>query len=364
LLLDYDDQFLECFEGKIRQVFLYVTDRCGLRCAQCLYKTTLANREMDHSLALAFLHDFRSMGAEKLTFIGGEPTLYGRHRQGKPLLELIQHAHDLDYRYIRLDTNGQQNAHLYNEPQFRLLHNLAFSLDGPDAASSDVVRGTRTFERCVRSIRLAVEQGYYTTVTCCVHRGIVDRLPEMIELARQLGIRELNFHPLFKMGIARDGFSGDTDIEPDQWLLAYEQLMNARQAAAPLEIRAPRRFVPTERYRLSPAEYDYCPTLMGERVLIHPDGTLRICALCIGTPLDVGRYEGRRITYTGHVGEFSPQRRDRRPCMSQTRDFGTLTPLCISYKPHQNEYVWVTDRVDDRMLGTGQGADPAAARRI
>jgi MoaA/NifB/PqqE/SkfB family radical SAM enzyme len=186
----------------------------------------------------------------------------------------------------------------------------------------------------------------------------------MIAFARALGVRELNFHPLFKMGIARDAFSGATDIEPRQWMAAYELLMDARESATPLEIRAPRRFVPTERYLSSPAEYDYCPTLLGERVLIHPDGTLRICALCIGTPLGIGRYVGRKVTYTGNHGELAPDRRHRRPCMSQARDFGDLTPLCISYKPHQSEYVWTTDRVDDRLFGSGQRPDDAWAARL
>ncbi len=351
---DYDDRFLAWFQDRVRQVFLYVTDRCGLRCEQCLYKTTLANREMDHGTAMDLLADFRAMGAEKLTFIGGEPTLYGARHGGAPLLELVDHAAALGYRYIRLDTNGQQGRHLYHSSSFQRLDNLAFSLDGPDGATNDQVRGRKTFDRCLRSITTAVELAYYTTLTCCVHRAVVDKLDDMIELARDLGVRELNFHPLFKMGIARDGFSGETDIEPRQWLTAYERLMAARPFVAPLLIRAPRRFVATERYRESPGEYDYCPTLMGERVLIHPDGTLRICALCIGTPLGIGRYSGRVVTYTGDDGELGTSRLRRRPCMSQSRDFGDLTPLCISYKPHQNEYVWTTDQVDQRLFGTSQ----------
>src|SRR3989304_8110185 len=98
--MDYDPRFLEYFDGHLRQIYLYVTDVCGLRCEQCLYKTTLANRELDHRAALQFIADFRLMGAEKMTLIGGEPFLYGRGSGGRALLELIEQAGRVGYKYI------------------------------------------------------------------------------------------------------------------------------------------------------------------------------------------------------------------------------------------------------------------------
>jgi hypothetical protein len=171
----------------------------------------------------------------------------------------------------------------------------------------------------------------------------------MVEFSRGLGVTELNFHPLFKMGINRDEFSGATDIDPRAWMAAYEMLKDIGDVE--MAIRAPRRFVETQRYLESPGEYEYCPTLMGERILIHPDGTLRICALCIGSPLEIGHYEGVDVRYTGDHGEVSPARLKHKPCLSQTKDFGDLTPLCISYKPGQREYVWQATDVDARLFG-------------
>jgi MoaA/NifB/PqqE/SkfB family radical SAM enzyme len=350
--MDYDPRFVHYFKGRIRQIYLYVTDVCGLRCEQCLYKTTLANRELKHNHALEFIRQFAVWGAKKVTFIGGEPFLYGRRAGGRPLLDLIGACAAAGYEYIRIDTNGQQRAHLLREPEFALVSNLAVSIDGHSAEISDGVRGKGSFERSVAFVKEALDARQFVSVTTCVHRGNVEALDKMIEFVASLGVRELNFHPLFKMGIARDHFSGDTDITPTQWVEQYEHITERSEAGAyPIPVRLPRRFVDNAEYAATPWQYDYCPTLMGERILIHPDGDMRICALCIGTPLRIATYSDNGVIFCGDQSEISPERRARKPCMSQQRDFGNLIPLCISYKPRQDEYVWRTGRVDERLFG-------------
>jgi MoaA/NifB/PqqE/SkfB family radical SAM enzyme len=348
----YDPELISYFNGRVRQIFLYVTDRCGLRCEQCLYKTTLAHREMEHDVALAFTEDFRRLGAEKLTLIGGEPMLYGLRERRRPLIELIELARSVGYRYVRMDTNGQQGHALLAGDGLRGLTNIAVSIDGHTADINDVIRGEGSFEKASRFARESAAAGHYTTVTTCVHPGNIDHLDDMVEYATALGASELNFHPLFKMGIERDLFSGETDIAPERWVREYARLRAAVDGGRyPIHVRAPRRFVATAAYLASPEQYEYCPSLMGERILIHPNGEMRICALCIGTPITVARYKNGHVVFDGPESELSEERRRRRPCMSQTRDFGALTPLCISYKPFQNEYVWTRDSVDGRLFG-------------
>lgn len=232
-----------------------------------------------------------------------------------------------------------------------LIRHVIFDLAGV-AFDGNILRGRGTFGRCVASLKAAVELGYYTSITTCVHPGNVDHLEAMIEFAASLGAAELNFHPLFKMGIARDGFSGETDISPQRWVAAYRTLRQGIEAGRyPIHVRAPQRFVATEEYRRHPERYAYCPTRMAERILVHPDGTLRICALCIGTPLKIASYDHEQVRFCGWRSELSAERQKRRPCMSQLRDVQGLTPLCISYKPFQHEYVWRHQGIDQRLFG-------------
>lgn len=348
-----DLRFRTLFEGRVKQLYLYITDRCGLRCEQCLYKTTLANRQLEPDLAAEFIDMFGKWGARKLTFIGGEPLLYDYRNGNRALLDLSQYARTIGYEYIRVDTNGQHGAHSIINDSSRSVSNLAISLDGFDATTNDALRGAGTFERATATAREAIAAGIYVTITCCVHPLVIDRLPEMVQFAEELGVSELNFHPLFKMGIARDEFSGDTAINPRDWMFAYRQITAwSEEGSSRVILRAPERFVERSQYDSQPSRYHYCPTLMAERALIHPDGDIRICALCIGTDLAVARFDKvkNRINYVADQSELNLERARSEPCMSQTADFGDLVPLCISYKPHQNEYVWTQTRVD-HVLG-------------
>src|ERR1700675_2352206 len=78
---------------KLHQVFMYITDRCNLECEQCIYKPSIShfiNEEIPIEDAIGLLLSFRELGAGKVTFLGGEPTLYGHREGGRPLLELIE----------------------------------------------------------------------------------------------------------------------------------------------------------------------------------------------------------------------------------------------------------------------------------
>src|ERR1700720_2163372 len=87
-----DPEFESHFKN-LHQVFMYITDRCNLECEQCIYKPSIShfiNEEIEFSTALELLRNFRSIGASKVTFLGGEPTLYGHRKLGRPLLDLIR----------------------------------------------------------------------------------------------------------------------------------------------------------------------------------------------------------------------------------------------------------------------------------
>lgn len=349
-----DKHFEEYFNGRLHQVFFYITDVCQLYCEQCLYKTTLANREMDFQVALEMLEIYRSYGATKLTFIGGEPTLYGRKEKNKPLFEIIDKAKDLGYKYIRLDSNGQFKDNLLENISFQKLDNLSFSLDGHTAEINDALRGKGTFDKSLKNLQKAVKLGYYATITACIHPRNLDFIEEMIQLAISFGAKEFNMHPLFKMGIDRDNFSGEAHIEPKDWIDTYEEIRRRIDANSyPIPIRLPKRFIASSEYEANPDMYNYCPVKMGERILVHPDGQIRICALCIGSPYHIASYTRDTISFGAPASsnEISLDRIKRKPCMSQIKDFDGLTPLCISYKPFQLEHVWVTQHFDEKYLG-------------
>jgi MoaA/NifB/PqqE/SkfB family radical SAM enzyme len=323
-----------------------------LRCEHCYYKTSLSQKEMDIDIALELLKVCREYGAEKITILGGEPTLYGIDRDHEPLLEFIEESKRLGYGYVRLDTNGQLTDYgILENPVFRKLDNLSFSLEGHSSVINDAIRGEGTFFNSINMLKKAVSLGYYVSVTTCVHTDNVACLDDVIDYFESLGVSELNFHPLFKMGIARDTFTGDKHIEPLVWMEQYNRILeNIDQGHYNIKLRVSQRFVSKEDYLKSPMSYEYCPVRMGERIWIQPNGKIRVCALCFGTPYHIATYDRENIVFATQDSEIMASRLERHPCMSQVREYEGLVPLCISYKPFQKEYLWEKLEFDKTLL--------------
>lgn len=345
-----DARFRDMFHGRLRQVFLYVTDECNASCEYCLYKTTLGHREIRLSVAREMLGIFRGYGAEKVTLIGGEPTLFGAPRSRSSLLDLLSFAKELGYLRTRMDTNGRCFPAVASDALKSVLDDLAVSLDSHVPQVNDALRGKGAFRSAVSAIRFAASRGYGVSVTACIHELNVAAIDEFVRFCAGLGVQEVNLHPLFLMGIERDHFTGQSHLSSSQWPVEYSRLISKRDAGEyPIHVRAPQRFVDSACYQDSPELFDYCPVRMAERILVHPDGTIRVCALTIGSRMRLAEYSRYGIALLSRQDPMSEINQDRtrlHPCMSQTRDFGNLTPLCISFKPGQSEYVWNKEDYD------------------
>ena len=349
-----DPEFRKHFKN-LQQVFLYIIDDCNLRCRQCLYKPDLTfhikNKEIKLKTVLDLIYDFKIMGASKLTIMGGEPTLYGRSKNHKPLFKVIKEAKKLGYEYIRIDTNGTFNGDLLENDEFKKLDEITFSLDGPTAEINDQLRGKGTFNKCVANIKKAVSLDYNVNITCCIHKQLLETnkkgylfLEEMIDFASSLGVKRINFHDLFKTGIPRDTWTENFAPNLSDWLNRFEQITkNIETGKYKIPVRIPQCFISKKKFKDNPEYYGYCSAKIGDRVLVHPNGIIRVCSLMIGTPYGVAKYFDNKIvwdnTFTNELGNHELNKLT--PCTNQKktimRDF---VPLCVSFKPKQEEIVW------------------------
>ncbi|WP_348532335.1 radical SAM protein [Methylorubrum aminovorans] len=268
------------------------------------------------------------------------------------MLDLIEGTRALGYEYVRIDTNGQRVSSLLEQPSFARLDEVAFSLDGFSAQTNDPLRGKGTFVRAVDAIRKAVGLGYFVTVTCCVQKLFLDRdeagmlnLERMIRFVEGLGVHQVNFHDLFKVGIPMDTWTGNFAPRPQDWVPVYEELSaKARSGAFGIKVRLPQCFVTKAEFARAPDYYGYCPVKLGERVMVHPNGTIRICSNLICTAFGVATWgEGRIGWEWSHANELAGHDLDRMtPCTNRSRHkkYGDLVPVCFSFKPGQDEYVW------------------------
>jgi len=346
-------EFREYFNN-LKQVFLYITDQCNLRCRHCLYKPNLTfhpcNKEIEIGTALKLISTFKEMGASKLTIMGGEPTLYDTTCGNRSLLQLISEAKRLGYEYVRIDTNGLFNSNLLLREDLNKLDEITFSLDGHTPEINDMIRGIGSFERCVDSIQTAVSLGYKVDITSCAHRGNISRdengvllLDNLIKFVSSLGVSRINFHPVFKMGLPRDTWIEQTDILPEQWVNARNEItQKLKEGEYTIPVRIPQRFITKDEFEQCPKYYGYCSAKSGERVLVHPNGIIRVCALLIGTPYGVARFYNNRIVWDNSTTNELCWHQSTKytPCNNQQKNFGDLVPLCISFKANQDEFVW------------------------
>lgn len=352
-----DNQLIEYYNQKIKQLFVYITSRCQLHCRQCLYKPLLCSEstDIDFETLQELLKVFESLGAYKVSFLGGEPTLYHDLKTNKTFTDVLQYCKTIGYKYVRFDTNGQFQAEFLGQNNLNYADEITFSLDGFNRETNDIVRGKGSFDRCLSNISGAVQHGYKVQITMCVHSDVcpsvekgINNIEKMISFATSLGVSAINFHPILKVGIARDNWIDKTNISPDVWMMIYKVIQERNyNSSYSISVRLPMRFVEKSIYCQNIDLFSYCPLQLAERALIMPDGTIKVCAFTIGTPYHIANYDESALNlYEGEYSEFSlcKYHTNKNPgesnCLFQKIDTDCYVPLCMSFKPHQKEIVW------------------------
>lgn len=355
--MNIDNQLIEFYNKKIRQVFVYITSRCQLHCRQCLYKPLLCSKsiDIDFEILQKLLTIFKSWGAYKVSFLGGEPTLYRDYKSNKIFTDVLQSCKKIGYKYVRFDTNGQFSTDFLEQDNLKYADEITFSLDGFNRETNDIVRGKGNFDKCISNISTAVRNGYKVQITMCVHNDVcpsvdmgINNIERMISFATSLGVVAINFHPILKVGIARDNWIDNTNISPDVWMMIYRVIQERNfNNAYSISVRLPMRFVDKSIYEQNIDKFSYCPLQLAERALIMPDGTIKVCAFTIGTPYHIANYDESVLNlYTGEYSEFflcknhTNINSSEANCLFQKIESDCYVPLCMSFKPHQKEIVW------------------------
>lgn len=350
-----DEKFKNYFKG-LKQVFLYVINECNLNCPQCIYKPNnyfcIGNKEINYKEALALISDFYELGARKLTLLGGEPTLYGKYQNNPFLLaDLISKAKQIGYEYVRIDTNGTFSSELLELEDFKKLDEISFSMDGYDEITCDRIRGNGVFCTEVNNIKRAVSLGYKVDITCCVYQELLEKdidgkylMEKLIFLAASLGVERVNYHALIKDGTPIDLWSSDLQVQPNDWVNVYNDISKKIiEGQYPISVRIPKSFITKEEFYKKPHYYGFCPAKLGERVLVHPDGIIRICSGLLGTAYGIADYYDGKICWNNRkTNELIDHKTDTCTwCTNRgKKSYGDYVPLCFSFKPRQDEFVY------------------------
>ena len=263
------------FQAGERNVFLHLLTACNLACRHCYINPSQHGAAtLPLATVLRWLRLFaRPEQQTNLILLGGEPTLHPQ------LAPIIKEAKSLRYA-VTVDSNGYLFHDLLSRTSPQELDYLSFSLDGPDAAINDPIRGEGVFEVCTANIRRAVELGFNTSLIYTVSGLNIEHLHRMPTLLADLGVRRFFIQVIGLRGnpaASRPAGEVVWQVEPQQWLATVP---NVAAAAAQLGIH-----VIYPKVYLEADEVFQCAGLVAENFFIFPNGRVYQCPLCEDHPI-------------------------------------------------------------------------------
>lgn len=321
------DSFELRFNKRLKEVFLYITNRCNLKCRHC-YMGDAKNIDMDIDTLKNLLKKIADLGATKITFLGGEPTLH-------PLLpDFIEIAKDLGFDYIRLDTNGEFDPCLLDNSDFKKLSDICFSLDGVDSKTHAKIRTVKNYHSLMKNIKRAVLLGYKVRVTMTINSLNLRQIEKMATKLEKMKVSVLNIHLVSKNGRAKNNES--LLVNEEEWMDYYKNIL-PRLTKYKIKIKIPKRYIKESE---CPNYGVTCESAKLSRILITSDFKIYSCPLLLDSDRNFAYFKKGKFYYTKNYKKniFEYLNINGPTCPVLMKDnFDKLKsekiiPLCVSFK--------------------------------
>ncbi|MFV0438977.1 MAG: radical SAM protein [Desulfopila sp.] len=275
-----------------RNIFLHILTACNLSCSHCYINPDQhGTQTLDIGTVKKWLQLFaRDERGGNVIFLGGEPTLHPE------LPAAIRFAKKLGFT-VTVDSNGFLFHDLLHKTTPAELDCLSFSLDGPDAATNDAIRGEGVFEVCVDHLRQAVQLGFEVSVIYTVSRRNIAKLQQMKELLNDLGVRKLFIQVIGLRGKSAPENAGRQPVQVSrtEWLAVVPEV--ARQIAeAGVQVTYPKVFLAAD-------EEFACGGNVAENFFVFPNGRVYQCPLGEDHPINSYRIENGLLEKTSGLTE-------------------------------------------------------------
>lgn len=243
----------------LSKLSIELTNLCNLDCAYCF--KDLGTVHLDPSLVEKVLKQARELGATKVTYTGGEVTLYPH------LAQVLKATTEHGFRYA-LVTNGWHFAKLLPVLQTNrsALHHLFFSMDAADEAAHDQVRGKGSFRKIMKAVSLCRVYQLPFSFQLVVNRSNLHSMETLAILGARLGAASVKFSHMLPTSSGIDDQLSLTENE----MLAAE--VEARALDAILKIHV--EFTASESQTAPVAP---CEPLANQTVNIDCRGKLSLC---------------------------------------------------------------------------------------
>jgi radical SAM protein with 4Fe4S-binding SPASM domain len=265
--------------GRFRNLYVYVTNRCQLRCAHCYMGDRLeAAQKMPYMQVLDTLRVWRKMGSSKVTILGGEPTLHPDY------VEIIRAAKGMGFEHVITTSNGLEPAiRKFRRMEPEDFSYVQISLDGGCADSHDQIRGPGTFDKALANVAELAQRGFDVRIICTVNRANAGDCLRLLDIADDLGVSLVKYHVFSTIGAGND--ATDIAMSPREWIAFYE---NLEQVAGGYRARVWYQPTYARRDRISDYAaqgYQGCIGRTLDRISVFPDGRSYVCSYLFDTDL-------------------------------------------------------------------------------
>lgn len=202
-------------------VFWDITRNCNLKCLHCYnFHRYDHYSELSTEEAKRVLEEMSVYGVESISFSGGEPLM----RDDFP--EIVLHAAGLNFKSVNVATNGT----LIDRDIARQLNlekvEVQISIDGDTAEVHDSLRGIKgSFDKAVDGIKLLMEEGINTSVCTTATKLNVDRIPNIIQLMKDLDVKNYRVQGVVPMGRGKKN-EKELKLPPEKMKKLVEYLEN------------------------------------------------------------------------------------------------------------------------------------------
>lgn len=183
----------------------HITEKCNLRCLHCYQESHSSNDlestelEMVANIILLTLKKWRKSGRIALT--GGEPFL-SKNLPG--LLRLLNESEQISYLSVLSNGTVMNQTDIHWLKEISKLKQIQISLDGATAETHDRIRGKGVFNKAIETIRLLRANGLEITLMFTLHRGNMQDVPQLIELAIKEKVNALTVERVTPCGSVND----------------------------------------------------------------------------------------------------------------------------------------------------------------
>lgn len=284
--------------GRFRNVYLYISEACQLRCEHC-YMGERLDRALKMTLPqiVDTLTTWRRMGGSKVTILGGEPTLHPN------FTDAIRAANQIGFEHVITTTNAQAPARrklaLMQPSDFAYVQ---VSLDGGSPGTNDAIRGMGTFNEALATIAELAARGFDTRIICTVNRANKGDALRLLDIADGLGVSLVKYHVFSEIGNGHS--SADMAMTPPEWVDFCEVL---ERTAPHYQTRA--WYQPTyvragQMSRYAAEGYAGCIGRTLDRISVFPDGRCYVCSYLFDTSLHFAEMREGQVVLNKGDNEF------------------------------------------------------------